>query len=115
VDFIERHLSCGPLSAEPSQCGIADHRQEPGSNVSASKTVEEPKGAQVGLLDDVLRILLVPGEPTRQVKSRVQMRKHRFFEEGHSWRGFHQAGPSQRVACELRGRAAIGSRPGPDC
>ena len=93
--FIERHLRCGRLAAEPGQYGIAGHRQEPGASVCALKTVEKPKGA---LLDDVLRLVLVPREPTRKFISRVLMRKHRFFEEGRFRRGFHQAGPSQRVA-----------------
>jgi hypothetical protein len=88
--FIERSLRCSLRAAEPSQCGIADHRQEPGPPVSAPKTVEEPKGAQLGLPPDVLRIVLVPWEPTPQVKSRVQMRTHRFLG---SQPGFDRPGP----------------------
>src|SRR5207249_11721301 len=38
--------------------------------VSAAKTAEEPHGPQVGFLDGVLRILIAPGEPARQVVGR---------------------------------------------
>jgi len=44
------------------------------------KTTEEPERAQVGLLDHVLRVVLVPRQPPRQVVRGVQMRHDCFFE-----------------------------------
>src|SRR5579862_673097 len=72
--FIERYLCHSVFAAAPGETGVTYHCQQPRFTISAPEAVEVAERAQIGLLNDIFRIVLVAREPMREVVSRVQMR-----------------------------------------
>jgi hypothetical protein len=74
--FVEdfREFLVAPL-LQPVVAGIADNRQNPAAPVPAMKAIKGFEGAQVCLLHKVFRVVVIAGEPARQVVSRSKMRQ----------------------------------------
>jgi hypothetical protein len=63
------------LLLEAVQELVLQDPEEPGADVRARlEMVIEAVGAKVGVLDEILRVLLVAGEPQRQPEQRLQVR-----------------------------------------
>ena len=74
--FIERRVGPARLVlAVPAVGRVADDREQPGSRVATLEPGEVTERAQVRLLDDVLGILGVPDQPTREVVGGVEVWK----------------------------------------
>ncbi len=58
----------------------AHDREQPGAHVSTSVAIEMAKRSQVGVLDHVFGVALVPQEVARQGVRRVQVGKDRLLE-----------------------------------
>ena len=66
--------------ADPVQAGVAHDGDEPGLRRRALHGVEEAKGTQARILDDVLGAAVVAQEPARQVVGGVEVHQHRRLE-----------------------------------
>src|SRR6266852_5170740 len=69
-----------PVLLEPGETGVPYDGQQPGSARVPMKPAEKLHGSQRGFLDDVFGVVVVAGEPARQVIGRVQMRNDNPFE-----------------------------------
>ena len=69
------------FAAAPGEARVAHDLEQPGLPISTFVAVKESKGAQVGFLDHVLCIMLIPRQPPRQVISRIQVRKDDLFKK----------------------------------
>src|SRR6266436_1837963 len=72
----------GVLSPQPGEASIADNRQQPGFAVVAVKAAEESKGAQVGFLHNILRVVRVSSQPTSNIVSGIHMGNNGLFKQG---------------------------------
>jgi len=73
----------GAVSAPPGVGGVAHDRQQPGTRAAALLPAEPAdilERAQVGVLHDVLRVVVVPRQIARQRVRGVEMRQHDGFE-----------------------------------
>jgi hypothetical protein len=68
-----------PILFQQRVRGVPDNRQQPGSGVGAMESAEGLKCAQIGLLNDILRILFVTEQPSRQVVRGVHVGQHHFL------------------------------------
>ena len=59
---------------EQSIGGISDNRQQPSPAVGAVESAERFERTQISLLNDVLRILFVAKQPSRQIVRSIKMR-----------------------------------------
>jgi hypothetical protein len=69
---------CG--AAVPAPARVAHDAQEPGTPAAAGKRVEVAQRPQRSLLDYVLRVMFVAGEPPRQPHRSLVMRQNDFVE-----------------------------------
>src|SRR5580692_2709103 len=60
--------------------GSGNGLQQPGAGISTVKAVEETARAKEGFLSGIFGILAAAQQPSRQVKSSVDMRQHELFE-----------------------------------
>jgi hypothetical protein len=58
----------------PRIAGVADDSKHPGADIAASEATKKSEGPHEGFLDHVLRILVVAGQPSRQVIGSIEMR-----------------------------------------
>src|SRR5262249_13256705 len=61
---------------QPGIASVADHAQQPGATFAAVEAVEEPIRPQVRFLHQVLRVVIVAGQPAGQVERGVEVRQH---------------------------------------
>lgn len=54
---------------------VSHNREQSGAAISAAKTAEEFQGAQVSFLRDILRIVIIARQPSRQIICGVRMRQ----------------------------------------
>src|ERR1700732_1759155 len=59
---------------QPGIAGVADDLEHPGADIPPSEATEKSEGPHEGFLHHVLRILVVAGQPARQVISGIEMR-----------------------------------------
>jgi hypothetical protein len=67
---------------KPRKAGIAHNGQEPDAGVAAAEALEEAERAQVGFLHHVLRVLIIPRQPARQVIGSIHVRQNHLLEAG---------------------------------
>ena len=78
VEF--RRLIGSPVALEPGERGVAHDRENPRARIAAAKSARKPERAQVGLLHDVLRVVVVTHQPSREVVRSIHMREERAVE-----------------------------------
>jgi hypothetical protein len=59
---------------QPGETGVPHDLQQPGTRVSALKTIEETKGAEHRFLRGVLGVGAAAQEPPGEIKSGIKMR-----------------------------------------
>src|SRR6202022_841920 len=77
--LVRHELFVPSMFVNPAVGGVPDNSQQPGPALSASETAESLKCPQVGLLHDILRVLVVLDNPTRQIVSGIQKRQENLF------------------------------------
>src|SRR5262249_42960706 len=83
-----------PIFLKPSVGGVPDDREQPRPAVSATKPAKELERTQECLLYDVLRVVLAPGQPPRQIVRGVQMWHDQLFKTGLFIVLVHECSPS---------------------
>src|SRR5260370_17333888 len=80
----------GVVSPQAGETSIADNRQQPGFAVVAIKPTEKSKGAQVGFLHDIFRIVRVSSQPISDVVSGIHMGNDGLFKQRQLGRFIHR-------------------------
>jgi hypothetical protein len=70
------------IAPKPGEGGIVHDREYPGAWIAATKPSRKPKSAQIGFLHDVLRVVIVTNQPSRETVGGIHMRKERAVEIG---------------------------------
>src|SRR5712692_9078063 len=78
--FIDLRRLVPSLLPEPGVAGVAHNGEQPGPAVPAPKPFEKPQGAEIGLLYQVFRIVLVAGQPARQIVGGAEVRQNLLLE-----------------------------------
>src|SRR5215469_2726937 len=65
----------GPVAAHPGKGRVAHDREQPRARITTAKTLRKAQRAQIGFLDNVLRVGFVLHQPAREVVGGVQMRQ----------------------------------------
>jgi len=68
-----RQRAASPRLLEPGVAGIADDRQQPSTAVLPVEPAGGFQGAQVGLLHQVLRVVVVLSQPARKIERGTQV------------------------------------------
>jgi hypothetical protein len=91
MNFFVEHLSriVPSILLQPRVARIPNDGEQPSPYVSALVAIEKSKGAQTGFLRHVLRVLVVPGQPAREVVRGVQVREHGLLESFASCDVYH--------------------------
>src|SRR5216684_430084 len=82
--------TAGVLSPQPGETSIADNRQQPGFAVVAVKPAEESKGAQVGFLHNIFRVVRVSSQPKSDIVSGIHMGNNGLFKQSKLGRFIHR-------------------------
>src|SRR5713226_6310624 len=78
--FIELRRLVLSLLPEPGVAGVAHNGEQPGAAVPAPKPFKKTQGAEIGLLHQVFRIVLVAGQPARQIVGGTKVRQNLLLE-----------------------------------
>ncbi len=79
--FVEHFIRTGrPILVQPGVASISHDREEPCPHVATLVAVEKTERAQAGFLRNVLRVLIVPRQPAREVVRSVQVRQDGLLE-----------------------------------
>ena len=69
-----------PIPLHPREASITDDSEQPGFGVAASKIFKSGKCSQDGLLNDILSIFMVAGQPSGKVVRRPEVRRDLLLE-----------------------------------
>src|SRR6266550_9634641 len=70
----------GRTFIHPGVSRVSNDGQQPGSSISSVEPVKSLESAQVGFLNDILRVLIVLNNPTCKIIGSVQARQKDLFE-----------------------------------